>query len=80
VFATLNSNQPFAGGPLNNQELTNAAIELVKAFAEHAGGIAADAWLSLPAAVEKLDADQSLRLMRRANNFLERGARRRFMF
>jgi nitric oxide reductase NorD protein len=87
VIATLNSSRPFPGalppgdspGPagssalLNNQELTTAAIELVKAFAEHAGGIAADAWFSLPAAVEKLSADQSLRLMRRSNNFLERG-------
>lgn len=53
--------------------LLNAAIELVQAFAELAGGIAADAWVSLPAAIERLDAEQSLRLMRRAKNFLERG-------
>src|SRR5204863_3921245 len=53
--------------------LVTTAIELVKAFAELAGGIAADAWASLPAAIERLDAEQSLRLMRRAKNFLERG-------
>ncbi len=49
------------------------AIELVRAFAEHAGGIAADAWSSLPAALERLDQQQAQRLMRRSINFLERG-------
>jgi hypothetical protein len=63
VFAALKANQP----------LTNAAIDLVRAFAEHAGGIAADAWLSLPAAIERLSSEQSERLMRRSINFLERG-------
>jgi len=59
---------PYAQSPL-----LNAAIDLVQAFAELAGGIAADAWASLPAAIDRLDAEQSLRLMRRAKNFLERG-------
>lgn len=63
VFAALRTNQP----------LTNAAIDLVKSFAEHAGGIAADAWLSLPAAIERLTSEQAERLMRRSINFLERG-------
>jgi NAD(P)-dependent dehydrogenase (short-subunit alcohol dehydrogenase family) len=49
------------------------AIDLAKAFAEQAGGIAADAWSSLPAAIERLNAQQALRLMRRSINFLERG-------
>ena len=57
----------------NQHPLLNAAIDLVKAFAELAGGIAADAWSSLPEAIDRLDADQSLRLMRRSKNFLERG-------
>ena len=56
-----------------NAEPIQTAIELVRAFAEHAGGIAADAWSSLPAAVERLDQEQLLRLMRRSINFLERG-------
>jgi nitric oxide reductase NorD protein len=86
VVAALNPYRTFSGGlppadstsaagnrpPLNN-DLLNAAIDLVKAFAEHAGGIAADAWASLPAAIDRLDADLSLRLMRRSMNFLERG-------
>jgi len=53
--------------------VVTAAIELASAFAEHAGGIAADAWACLPSALDRLDAEQSLRLMRRSMNFLERG-------
>src|SRR2546423_1581540 len=63
-------------GPSANADagdLIAAAIDLVKAFAEHAGGVAADAWACLPAAIDRLNEQQSLRLMRRANNFLERG-------
>ena len=69
----------FSGGlpPLNDEavshSLTHAAIDLASAFAERAGGIAADAWIALPPAVEKLAADQALKLMRRATSFLERG-------
>jgi nitric oxide reductase NorD protein len=48
-------------------------VDLARSFAEHAGGIAADAWTSLPVATEKLDGEQSLRLMKRATYFLERG-------
>ena len=59
--------------PPLNQASISAAIDLARTFAEHAGGIAADAWASLPAAIDRLDAEQSLRLMRRAMNFLERG-------
>jgi nitric oxide reductase NorD protein len=58
--------------PLNN-EIPIAAIELASAFAERAGGIAADAWDSLPQAIDNLAADQALKLMRRATSFLERG-------
>src|SRR5207253_10154904 len=58
--------------PLNNA-LIDTAIDLAKAFATHAGGIAADAWACLPDAIERLDSEKALKLMRRATNFLERG-------
>jgi nitric oxide reductase NorD protein len=67
VVAALSSN------PSQRHERIDAAIELGRAFAEHAGGIAADAWTSLPAAVDRLTPEQSLRVMRRSINFLERG-------
>jgi nitric oxide reductase NorD protein len=86
VVAALNPYRTFSGGlppadstsaagnsPPPKNDLLDAAIDLVKAFAEHAGGIAADAWASLPAAIDRLEADLSLRLMRRSMNFLERG-------
>ncbi|MFN2578920.1 MAG: nitric oxide reductase activation protein NorD [Pyrinomonadaceae bacterium] len=60
-------------GVVANIDLVSSAIELVKAFAEHAGGIAADAWASLPGAIDRLSAELSLRLMKRAMSFLERG-------
>jgi nitric oxide reductase NorD protein len=50
-----------------------AAVDLVTAFAEHAGGIAADAWVSLPRATERLSNEQSLHLLKRSMDFLERG-------
>ena len=59
--------------PALNDSSLEAAVDLARAFAEHAGGIAADAWASLPSAMEKLNRDQSLRLMNRAMDFLERG-------
>jgi nitric oxide reductase NorD protein len=54
-------------------DVTHAAIDLTAAFAERAGGIAADAWASLPEAIAGLDADRAQKLMRRAASFLERG-------
>jgi nitric oxide reductase NorD protein len=65
------SHLPPSPNPLH--PLTTTAIDLVKAFAESAGGIAADAWGSLPMATEKLNGDESLRLMKRSTDFLERG-------
>src|SRR5262249_6377884 len=59
--------------PPPNDQLVEAAVGLARAFAEQAGGIAADAWTSLPVVTEKLDAEQTLRLMKRATDFLERG-------
>ena len=53
--------------------LVPTAIDLVKAFAESAGGIAADAWASLPAAIAKLSGEQAMLLMKRSLDFLERG-------
>ena len=63
-----------AGGspPLNKPELSSA-VDLAKAFAEQAGGIAADAWMSMPAAIADLDREDALKLMRRVATFLERG-------
>jgi len=60
-----------AGG--TDLPLSRAAIDLAAAFAERAGGIAADAWIALPAAIDRLDADLALKLLRRSVNFLERG-------
>ena len=59
--------------PLPPKPILAAAIELAKSFAEHAGGIAADAWASIPAATAQLDPDDALKLLRRARSFLERG-------
>ena len=61
-------------------DLTSEAIDLVKAFAEHAGGIAADAWAALPAAFASLPAAQCSRLIKRATNFLDRGGAVAFHF
>src|SRR5712691_12498928 len=83
---TANSPVTFSGGlppadsemragssPPLNHEIMSAAIALASAFAERAGGIAADAWVALPQAIDTLAADQALKLMRRATSFLERG-------
>lgn len=61
--------------PVTGTDLTvpRAAINLAAAFAERAGGIAADAWTALPAAIDRLDAALALKLLRRSVNFLERG-------
>jgi len=53
--------------------LFHAAVDLARAFAEQAGGIATDAWASLPVATERLDPQQARLLMKRAKDFLERG-------
>jgi nitric oxide reductase NorD protein len=62
-----------ASGSVPDDEIISAAIDLTSAFAARAGGIAADAWGSLPQAIDKLAADLALKLMRRATSFLERG-------
>jgi hypothetical protein len=50
-----------------------AALKLAESFAQRVGGIAADMWAALPAAVEGLSAAQALALFRQAEGFLDRG-------
>jgi len=56
-----------------NPDLTAAALALSNAFAARAGGIAADAWAVTPEAIAELSAADAIRLLKSANNFLERG-------
>jgi nitric oxide reductase NorD protein len=49
------------------------ALALAGAFATRVGGIAADVWAALPAAVEGLSVEEALLLFRQAESFLERG-------
>jgi hypothetical protein len=50
-----------------------SALELAGAYAQRVGGIAADMWAALPAAVEGLSADDALRLFQQSESFLDRG-------
>src|SRR5688500_5058375 len=54
-------------------EVMEAALALASAFAARAGGIAADAWSSLPAALNELSASNATRLLKKTGAFLERG-------
>jgi hypothetical protein len=54
-------------------EVTKKGIELASEFASRAGGIAADAWAALPAALARLNAADALRLLNNTAGFLERG-------
>src|SRR2546423_13781372 len=63
--------QPLETGEI--EELLAPAVDLVKRFAEHAGGIAADAWASLPSATRDLSDEQTLLLLKRSTDFLVRG-------
>jgi hypothetical protein len=51
----------------------DAALRLANAFAQRVGGIAADVWAALPAATERLSADEALRLFKQSEGFLDRG-------
>ena len=86
VVAALRSYESFSAGlppagatsvagssPPPDETRIKAAIDLVKAFADQAGGIAADAWAALPDAIDQLDRERSLQLMKRSMAFLERG-------
>ena len=57
----------------NDPEVTEKALGLASAFASRAGGIAADAWSSLPQALSGLNSPAALELMGRSGEFLERG-------
>jgi nitric oxide reductase NorD protein len=50
-----------------------AGLGLAEAFAHRAGGIAADMWAGLPAAIAGLDATRARDLMAQAEGFLDRG-------
>lgn len=54
-------------------EVTTRALDLAGAFASRAGGIAADAWASVPKALALLEANDAKRLLDRTIEFLERG-------
>ena len=53
--------------------VTQKGIELAAEFAARAGGIAADAWTALPAALANLNSPDALKLMESTVRFLERG-------
>lgn len=57
----------------SDKQLTAKTLELAHAFASRAGGIASDAWAAIPEALFELTADDAIRLVERANEFLERG-------
>ena len=57
----------------DKQPVARAAVELVSNFAVRAGGIAADAWAALPAALARLSAREAELLINRVGHFLERG-------
>ncbi|HEX6731470.1 MAG TPA: VWA domain-containing protein [Pyrinomonadaceae bacterium] len=56
-----------------DEQLTARALTLASAFAARAGGIAADAWSSIPGAIMDLHVNDASRLLDRALEFLERG-------
>jgi hypothetical protein len=51
----------------------DAALGLAESFAQRVGGIAADMWAALPAAIEGLSAGDVRRLFRQSESFLDRG-------
>jgi len=58
---------------LRSPEVTKKGIELAAEFASRAGGIAADAWTSLPGALTNLKSGDALNLLESTIGFLERG-------
>jgi hypothetical protein len=54
-------------------EVADAAVKLASAFAQRAGGMAADAWNALPDALAKLKTDDAVKLLGESEHFLERG-------
>jgi nitric oxide reductase NorD protein len=58
---------------IKNPAVTQQGIELAAEFASRAGGIAADAWTALPAALTNLNSAGALKLLNSTVGFLERG-------
>ncbi|HEX6626115.1 MAG TPA: VWA domain-containing protein [Pyrinomonadaceae bacterium] len=58
-----------AGG----DDAAREAVRVAESFAARAGGIAADMWQAVPAAVEGLSAEQVVALLGHAEGFLDRG-------
>src|SRR6266849_372692 len=56
-----------------NPDVLQKAIEMAAGFAARAGGIATDAWASLPQVLENLNNNDALRLLDQTMEFLERG-------
>jgi nitric oxide reductase NorD protein len=53
--------------------VTESSLRLANEFAARAGGIASDAWVTLPNAVAGLKSSDAIRLLQRTAEFLERG-------
>ncbi|HSE33391.1 MAG TPA: VWA domain-containing protein [Pyrinomonadaceae bacterium] len=69
----LDSSTDVSSALRRDPELTQKALTLAEAFATRAGGIAADAWSSIPQATEDLKKEDAAQLLDRAYDFLERG-------
>ncbi|HEY6660250.1 MAG TPA: hypothetical protein VI031_03875, partial [Pyrinomonadaceae bacterium] len=57
----------------HDPNVTSAALSLAGAFATRAGGIAADAWSTIPEALAQLSPADAIRLLTTTQHFLERG-------
>ena len=58
---------------IKDPAVTKQGIELAAEFASRAGGIAADAWTALPAALGSLNSPDALKLLNSTVGFLDRG-------
>jgi nitric oxide reductase NorD protein len=58
---------------LRSPQVVAKGVELAAEFASRAGGIAADAWTALPAALGSLNSNAALKLLDSTLGFLERG-------
>jgi nitric oxide reductase NorD protein len=72
-FLNASENVTLALKDFQDSGVTERALELAGTFASRAGGIAADAWMALPAALAELSAADAQRLLARSSDFLERG-------
>ncbi|CAN5863383.1 hypothetical protein BH20ACI4_BH20ACI4_18440 [soil metagenome] len=55
------------------QTVSKSVIALASHFANRTGGMTADLWVNLPPSLEKLSAENAIRLMEKAREFLEYG-------